>query len=380
MKDYRKDFMDFGEKIWLNAASEGPLPRVSAEALNEAVIWKSLPYQLTNQRFVSSQIELKRSIAKLITVNEKDVILGNSASYGLHILANGIFWQKSDEILVMENDFPANILPWLALEHKGVNVKQILPKNKVLTADELLEHITPKTRLFCISHVHTFTGIILDIERFAQICKDKAVMLVLNLSQSIGAMPVDISQLHVDAVVTAGYKWLLGPYGTGFAWINPSLRERLEWNHSYWPTMLSEEELQSEGPLKLKKITSARKFDQFGTANFFNFVPFQTSIDYLLGISLENVAKHNSKLVDQFVGGLDRDRYNLISPEARNSRSSLIVISHKERDRNREIFKQLLKQGIYLALWKGYIRIAPHLYNTSGQIKRVLEALNKASF
>ena len=168
MNNYKKDFASFDDKIWLNAASEGPLPLVAAKALQEAAEWKSKPYLLDNQRFVSTQKELKESIGRLINVPHGDVILGNSASYGLHILVNGIPWQPGDEIILMQNDFPADILPWLVLEHKGVRVRQIKARHKVIQPDELAEHITDRTKLFCISHVHTFTGIVLAVEQFAE--------------------------------------------------------------------------------------------------------------------------------------------------------------------------------------------------------------------
>ena len=378
MRHYREDFADFKDKVWLNAASEGPLPKVAGLALNTAIEWKSLPYQLDLQRFAVVQKHLKESLGRFINVPHQDIILANSASYGLHILANGIAWKESDEVLTMQNDFPTNILPWLALEKKGVKVIQAKPKNKVLTPDELLKSITPKTKLFCISHVHTFSGYALNVEEIGKICQKRGILFILNVSQSLGTMPFDASKLHVDAIVCAGYKWLCGPYGTGFAWIKPSLREKLKLNHAYWPVVLSDEQLQSEEKIVYRDITSARKFDIFGTANFFNFVPFKTAIDYWLDVKMENVFKHNQGLIDHFIKNLDRQRFSLISPEKGETRSNLIVISHQKKERNASIYRDLIAQrGIYTALWKGQIRISPHVYNTQEELDKLLNFLNR---
>ena len=149
MRDCKKDFASFEDQIWLNAASEGPLPLVAAKKLEEAVQWKSKPYLLDIPKFASAQKDLKESIGRLIGVPYRDVILSNSASYGLHILANGIIWERGDEIIVMHNDFPADILPWLALEQKGVLVRQVTPRDKVIEPEELLENVTERTRLLC---------------------------------------------------------------------------------------------------------------------------------------------------------------------------------------------------------------------------------------
>lgn len=377
MKDYRHLFSPFDGKIWLNAASEGPLPLKAQETLKEALAWKSKPYLLDNLKFTTVVQGLKSSIAQLIGVENTDVILSNSASYGLHLLANGIHWKKGDEIVCMQNDFPTNILPWLALEKDGVKVKQVKARGKVLTPDELLENVTRDTRLFCISHVHTFSGFMVDVENFAKVCRDKKIIFVLNISQSSGTMPVDISKINVDAVVCAGYKWLCGPYGAGFCWIKPELRRALNFNQAYWVPYLSQEELKEEGPLKLKTWDSSRKYDVFGTANFFNFVPFKSCIDLWLEIGLDTVREYHQKLLDEFIKGLDKDKYFLISPPQGKARSSLIVFSHKKKEKNGLLFKKLKEENVYTALWKGHIRVAPHIYNTQEEIQITLRNINQ---
>jgi len=373
---YSKDFASFEGNIWLNAASEGPLPLCAAAALNEAVGWKSRPYELDIPKFIAIQKELKDSIGRLIGVPARDVILANSASYGLHLLADGLPWQAGDEIIVMQNDFPTDILPWLALEREGVVVNQIKPRGLVLEPDELAGVITEKTKLFCISHVHTFTGDTVDATGLAGVCRDQGVRFVLNVSQSAGTMPIDLSHIPVDAVVCAGYKWLCGPYGVGFAWIEPEWRDQLDINRAYWPTVLSEEDLKSEGPLSLHDLNSARKYDVFGTANFFNFIPFKASIDYFLGIGLETVRAYHQELIDRLIGGIDEAFFEVISPREGDRRSSLVVISLRKKEKNETLYKALKDDGIYTAFWKGNLRMAPHVYNTQENIDRFIELLN----
>jgi len=377
MKNFEKEFASFDGKIWLNAASEGPLPLIAARALVDAVEWKSKPYLLDIPKFVSTQTGLKESIGKLIGVPHRDVILANSASYGLHILANGIQWKKGDEIILMHNDFPADILPWLALEEKGVVIRQVKARKQVIAPSELLENITDRTRLFCIPHVHTFTGVVLDIKWFSEICREKGITFVLNITQSVGTMPIDLSQLSVDAIVSAGYKWLCGPYGTGFCWIKPELRDQLSLNRAYWPVVLSQKDLKSEDVLAARELKSARKYDIFGTANFFNYVPLKAAIDFWLEIGLEHIRTYHDSLIDVFIAQLDMDRYELISPREGGQRSSLVFFSHKDKSRNEQIFKDLTAQGIHIALWKGNLRVAPHLYNTEKQMHKVTQVLKE---
>ncbi len=371
----KQDFQFQDGSIWLNAASEGPLPRCAAQALQEAVTWKSSPYLLTFEKFAAVPAELKKSIGRLLNVPHRDVILGNSASYGLHILANGIRWDKGDEVLLMQNDFPTNILPWLALEKKGVIVRQISPADRILTPEELQRNISSRTKIVCLSHVHTFSGLTLDIPAMAGICHERGAKLVLNVSQSAGTMPLDISVLSVDAVVCAGYKWLCGPYGTGFCWIRPDFRDGLDYNQAYWIASMSDEELQKEDVLAAKDAAGARKFDVFGTANFFNFVPFRASLDYFLDIGSDRVHQHIQSWIEEFLKGLDGRHYDLISSRSSENRSALVVISHKDPSLNGKIHRHLAGNNVYTALWKNNIRIAPHVYNNSQDGQKLLQLL-----
>jgi len=377
MRSYQKDFYDFQDVIWLNAASEGPLPKVAAEALREAIHWKSAVHLLDIPKFIKVPVELKSSIAELINVDSRDVILGSSASYGLHILANGIKWQAGDEVLVMQNDFPTNILPWLGLERKGVIVKQIKPRERMLQAEEIQEEITPRTRIICLSHVHSFSGHRLEVEEISKLCRSHGIKFVLNIVQSLGNMPLNIRSMNVDAVVAVGYKWLCGPYGTGFCWIKEDFRRELDLNISYWSSYLTEEELKNEGPLVNKNQNSARKYDTFGTANFFNYVPWTAAIRYWLKIGIDQVHEYNQSLIDQLIQNLDQTKYKIISPVDQEKRTNLFVFSHQNSERNEEIFETFKKKKIFPAIWKGNIRLTPHIYNTIEDIDKVLFVLNQ---
>jgi selenocysteine lyase/cysteine desulfurase len=375
MENYQKDFGPFDGKVWLNSASEGAMPQVALAALAEAGEWKRKPYLLTNQKFAEVPERLRKLLGRLINVLSDDIILGNSATYGIHLLANGIVWKKGEEVLLMENDFPAGILPWLALDRKGVKVRQLKPQRYVLEPREVEQYLTEKTRLVCLSHVHTFTGHKIDVVRIGEMCRAKGILFVVNLTQTLGNTPVDLSQWPVDAITSSGFKWLCGPYGTGFCWIAPALRETLEYNHAFWVSLMSTEDLSGTGRLTLPEIKNGRRYDVFGTANFFNFHPWKVSLEYLLAAGIDNIHEHNDGLVEEIVQRLDPEQYELISPRGRLERSALVVISHHDRPRNAGIFGNLKREGIYPALWKGNIRISPHLYNTRQDINRLLSVL-----
>lgn len=377
MTTYFDDFGPFDGRIWLNCAHQGPLPRVAVEAAQQALALKIAPHRIADDAFRQVPLRLKSGLGRLIGAPADDIILGNSTSYGLHLLANGIPWQAGDEIVLVEGDFPANILPWLGLRKRGVVIRLIQPAAVNLQAEELQEHLTGATRLFCTSWVNSFTGYAVDVQSLGEVCRANNVLFVLNGSQAIGTRALDVSAVPVDAVTSCGFKWLCGPYGTGFCWVSPTLRESLEYNQAYWLVMQGGRalNLMREREIVLRSDLGAAAYDVFCTANFLNFMPWTAAVEYLLTQGVEQIEVHNSTLISRFINGLDSDEYELISPRQGLARSTLIVVTHKQVERNIEMHKALKDEGIDVAIREGNLRLSPHLYNSAEDIDRALSVL-----
>jgi cysteine desulfurase/selenocysteine lyase len=375
---FPQDFGPFGERIWLNCAHQGAIPKVAAAAGREAIGWKVAPYELTAERFSGVPARLRQALARLLNASSDEIILGNSASYGLHLLANGIPWNAGDEVLLVHGDFPSDILPWLGLADKGVTVRYIHPRNHLPDVAELQASIGPATRLFCTTWVHSFSGVAANLDALGEVCRAHGVIFVVNGSQAVGARPANLSNKAVDALVGVGFKWLCGPYGTGYCWIRPELLRKLKYNQAYWLETLTAEDLgRDDSEISLPHgPPTARTFDVFGTANFFNFHTWTASIDYLLEQGIEGIARHDQGLISRLIDGLEARKYEVLSPRSGEARSTLVFLSHREPKRNEEIYRALKSAGIEVAFRKGKLRFAPHLYNTATDIDSALDVLN----
>lgn len=378
MDDRHLDFGPFENRVWLNCAHQGPLPRIAAKAVQEALAQKISPHLIVDSAFQDVPNHLKNALARLIGASPADIILANSTSYGLHLLANGITWRVGDEVLLVEGDFPADILPWLGLRKRGVKVRLIELPEAGLDAPLLRQHLTNATKLFCTSWVNSFTGHAVDVNSLGDACRERGVLFLLNGSQAIGTRALDVTTAPIDAVTSCGFKWLCGPYGTGFCWMRPELRESLEYNQAYWLAMQSGRtlNLMQERETVLREDLGASTYDVFCTANFFNFMPWTEAIEYLLRQDIEQIERHNLNLVLRFIRRLDRKQYEFISPTEGSALSTLIVITHKEQERNIELYGMLKSKGIDIALREGNLRLSPHLYNTAEEVDRVSAVLN----
>ena len=375
MSGWANDFgLDAGN-TWLNTAHQGALPRVAAEAAREAIEWKLEPWRLTAERFSEVPDRVRAAAARWIGADSRDVFLTNGASLGLHEIAQGMRLIAGDDVLLMHGDFPSNVLPWLAHRERGVTVRRIKPSGCVLEVEEIALAMRPETRVVCVSWVHSFSGWTLELDKIAALCRENEVRLVVNVSQGLGARPFDVQLAQVDAVVCAGWKWLCGPYGVGFGWLCPEFRRELQPTQRYWLSQQTADDLGSDkDPADDDPVDSIKRFDLFGTANFFNFHSWGVALEYLLERGPRAIEAHDRNLVRRLHGGLPAE-FKLVSPADPERSSTLVLFGHREPSRNEAIYRSLLDARIHVAFRRGVLRVAPHLYNDESQIDRLLERL-----
>ncbi len=391
----RELFGDFEGRVWMNTSHQGPLPAPAETEALEAIRWKRSPRHMVGARFHETTDRLRRAVARLVRVPADEVTITNGASYGLHLLANGIPLGAGDEVLLMAGDFPSNLLPWRGLAASGVRVRELASRRglPVIGPEEVADALTARTRVLCLSWVHSFSGHATDLQALGAVCRERGVWLIANTSQGLGGRRLDLSAAPVDAVVNVGWKWLCGPYGTGFCWIRPELRERLRVNRRYWQATQTADDLQGSGGGRREageeadraafETLGGKRYDVFGTASFFNVKPFAAAVETLLDPDLtgglDAIEAHDRALVDRLVEGLlddrQRGRWRLLSPEAPEARTPIVVFTHREPERNPEVFEHLRAAGVDLALRRGNLRASPHLHNTAEDVDRVLDAL-----
>jgi selenocysteine lyase/cysteine desulfurase len=368
-------FGSFDGRVWLNAAHQGPLPRAAVEAGQRALADKAAPHRLIDDAFVEVPERLRALLARLVGGAPNDIVIGNSASYGLDVLARGLSWRAGDEVLVPAGEFPASVFPWRVLERIGVRVRLMPVKTPgMIGPEQLAMQLTDRTRVFCASWVNSFTGYAVDVDALGRLCRARGVWFVLNASQALGARVLDVSTTAVDAVTCCGYKWLLGPYATGFCWIAPALRETLEPAHAYWlpnvwgqPSGMRNYELRAD--------LGTRAYDVFCPASFLNVAPWTAALECLLAAGPAAVEAYTQTLVERLVTSLDPARYTLVSPAAGRGRSTLVVIRPTGRADAHAIHAALTKAGVDTALREKAIRLSPHLYNTADDVDRAAAAL-----
>lgn len=368
-------FGPFEGRTWLNCAHQGPLPRSAREEAAAAVAAKANPALLAEESFFAVPARLRNAIARLVNASADDVLLTNSTSYTLNLIAQGLSWRDGDEVICVDGDFPATVLPWVALNRKGVRVRMLRAPRAQVDAELLASAIRPRTRVVCLSWVFSFFGHALDLHALGAVCRERGVWLVVNGSQAVGARTLDVGTTPIDALACCGWKWLCGPYATGFGWISQPLRAALDNPQPHWLRQKQTSRVDPAIEYTLAADTSASQLDVFANANFFNFRPFAASVEHLLRIGAEAIADHDQRLVERLLANLDGSDYEALSPRRGSRRSTLVFLSHRDPARNGVVHAALRDAGVDIALREGNLRISPHLHNSAADIDRLSEAL-----
>ena len=376
--DWRQEWFEFEDATYLNLAGQSPLPRVSVRAVQAALEAKKFPHHKTDATYFEVPNRIRENIAKLIGGKPEEIALTSGASAGVAAVAHALTWKAGDEVITARGEFPLQYTAWMPMEEReGVKVAIVAPRERFISADDLLAAMTPRTRLVSVSMVRYDDGSLLDAPRVAEACHKQGALLLLDVSQCCGAMPMDVKQLGADFLVCAGYKWLLGPFGTGFFWINSEHLSRVRPGPFYWMAVKGADNFSALNFDDPRPAPNAKRWDAPEWASYFNFnlAAMDASVELVSRMGPERVAAHNSRLIDFMYEHLPKDRCIPASPLDAAKRGPYGCFSARGREKTTELYQRLRKENVIVSLREGNIRVSPHLYNAERDIDRLIRVI-----
>lgn len=375
--DYRSEFADFEDVTYLNMATQGPIPLASARAAHAAVDCKKLPHTIPEEGYFGLPDRIRELLAKILHADAAEFALTTGASSGLIAIAHAIEWAPGDEVLLARGEFPAHPATWRPLESAGrLKVVTVEPRGRFVDADDFIARITPRTRLISASLVRFDNAARLDAPKLAAACRAAGAFLLLDISQCAGAVPMNLKELGADFAVCAGYKWLLGPYGTGFLWARAGVMDSLRPGPLYWMAVEGARNFHSLGMDTALPVPGARRWDAAETGNFFNLAAMEKSLEFVLRVGVEQVWHHNNALLAQLAASLPRDRCVLASPAPAEQRGPYLCFQARRPDATSQLYVRLRDAGVLTGLRENAIRVAPYLFNTPRDLDRLISIVS----
>jgi cysteine desulfurase/selenocysteine lyase len=355
---------------YLNHAAVGVLPRPTREALSafigahaESGVVGVAPYELRMD-------EYRAAIARFIGGMPGSIAVLRNTTEGATILAQGVRWQPGDEVVLPDNEFPANAHPWLALRDRGVRIVLVPSSRERLTPDVLRKYITARTKVVTVSWVSFSDGYRHDLEALAQIAHANGALLFVDAIQGLGAFPLDVRAMGIDGLYSSGAKWLLALQGAAFLYVDSDLIDRLELALPGWRSVENMWDfLAYDQPL----VNDATRYEG-GTPNFIGALSLASSIAVLERAGTERIAQHVLGLTERLAEGLKSAGADTATVRSAATSSGIVTFTMPGTD-SVELGAALQRDGIVTTYRRSGIRVAPHGYNTAEEIDALLEAV-----
>lgn len=367
---FRSHFPAYAEGVYVNHAAISPVSDLVWDAAERYLQARSmLPVDIypdieqVREQFV-------RDIATLLGASGTETIaLTQNTSHGLNVVASGLEWRHGDRILLVKNEFPANIYPFLNLESQGVMVDWIEPDAAGrVTPDMVQAAITDHTRLFSISQVQFLGGYRADLSAMGRICREQDVFFVVDGIQGVGVSPLHVEQDEIDALACGGHKWLMWPMGVAFLYLSPRLMERLRPVHAGWLSVRNAWDLFD---YRLDFVDSAGRFE-LGTLNWMGISMAAPMLARFHELGLRNINHRILDLTGRLMDGLADQELDLVTPRENNERAGIVSIRLTDPE---QTLAELTERDIFAAVREGVLRFSVHATNNEADVDRILAAM-----
>jgi cysteine desulfurase/selenocysteine lyase len=373
MNDVRNEFPVTEQFAYLNHAAVAPMPRRATQrmaAMAEDVSRTADQHWADRNR----ETERVRGLAAQIlgARDPREVSFCENTSTGLSYIAEGfVDWRPGDNVIGAALDFPSNVYPWMRLSDYGVEYRQVPEQDGRIDDGEVLSRIDGRTRMLALSWVQYASGYRCDLARIGKVCRERGVLLVVDVVQGLGALELDVERELVDAAVGSAHKWLLGPEGIGLLYVSDRIVERLRPTRSGWRSMRDQF---GWTDLKVDFNEGAKRFES-GTLNTYGIIALGASLEILLEAGMNEVERRVLSLTERAAAGLAERGWQVISSRAEGETSGIVTAVHPDHDAG-ETVRRLAKRGVIVADRAGRFRVSPHFYNTEAEIDRLLAELD----
>lgn len=371
----RAQFPFMNKITYLDAGHYVPYPKRTVDKLNEFVTTFTEDHLNLSLFHMRKSKELRETCAKLINASEEDIVITNNTTHGINIFANGV--QLADEaknVAMLDSEFPAVVYPWLNQEKLGRANVMLIPSDKGYCNEAVIKRalMDYDIKVFIISHVQ-FLGYRHNIRSLSDFCKKRDILLVVDAIQSSGICPIDVQDMGIDYLSTGNQKWLMSPAGLGFTYISKKYRELIM--PSYAGTMNMDFDFDNFLNYQLNFKDSGEAYEN-STPNTFALIGTDEALKYFMELGVQNIYDHIIDIQDKLIELLDNTKYKIESDLSTEHRSNILLFTHVDINRNKEIQKKLEEKKIFIAVREGYLRLSPHIYNNYADVEKLAAELN----
>ena len=318
----------------------------------------------------------RRRAAALVGADVRNVEVVPNTSAGLGLLAAGLDWRPGDRVVVPACEFPANVLPWRALAHRGVAVDLVPHREGAFTVDDVEAALRPETRLVAVSWVQFLSGFRCDLEAIGALCRDRGVLFAVDAIQGVGALRLDVGAARPDLVAFGGHKWVCGMQGAGVVVVADTLLDRLRPAQGWLNGPLDWDDLENAG---LELHDDATRF-RVGTLPMAQVYALDAALGLFLDVgpdAIEAAVLDRAGRLADGLAALGARRYGADHPAGLRSAHASGIVTVAVDDPE-GLHAHLAGRGVLASVRNRLVRFAPHAHTRDADLERALDAV--ASF
>ena len=370
----QRDLFDIPDDVaYLNCGYMSPLMKRVREAAVDGLSRKAHPWEIVPDDFFTGSDALRAIFARLINARADDIAIVPAVSYGVSTAARNLPLSTGQTVIVVEDQFPSNVYPWRERAREvGARVRTVPRPPGCRWTPAVLEAIDGDTAIVALPHCHWTDGGLLNLERIGDVCRDNGIGLALDVTQSLGVLPLDVSRIQPDFLSCAAYKWLMGPYSIGFLyaskrWQNEGVPIEHNWIHRR-----NAEDFARLVDYQDDFEPGARRFDVGERSNFALVPAAEAAIRQILEWGIDNVRETIEELAD---GIVERVAPLGLTALPKNLRAPHYLGLQMEAGLPPRLLPELARRNVYASVRGDSIRVTPHVYNTPEDVDRFVQAL-----
>jgi selenocysteine lyase/cysteine desulfurase len=356
-----------------------PLMKSVEEAGIKGLKQKKHPWEITGEDFFNDTEELRNEFARLINVSESNrIVTIPSVSYGFANVANNLELTEEDEILVISEQFPSNVYPWRrTVQESGAHIITITPPQTTenrgkLWNEYILQSINTDTKLIACGNIHWADGTLFDLKAIRQKANEVGALLVVDATQSLGAIPFDVQEIRPDALIAAGYKSLMGPYSIGLAYYGPAFDDGTPVEEN-WINRFESENFANLVNYNDAYQPGALRYEVGEHSNFILVPMMLEALRQVNEWGAENVRQYCNELVKGPAEKLRSAGFIIEKQEFRAS--NLFGVRLGEHHDMNEIKAKLQSKNIFVSYRGDAIRVSPNVYNDTEDLNKLVDVL-----
>lgn len=359
---------------YLNAASVGPLPERARRALAYQSERRARVHEFADADFLEPTRRSREAAARLVGAEPSEIALLGNTSFGINLAALSLPVDPGTRVITSDREFPANVYPWMGREDFELELVPTTPSG-LPDEEAILERLDHgDVSILALSAVQFVSGYRADLGRIGGACRARGIHFVVDAIQALGQVPIDVHEMCIDVLATGGHKWLLSPFGTGFAFVRAGLIEEMRPRMIGWTAMSASGDLEHILDYSPGFRPDARRFE-IATLPFQDFAAFAESLELLMEVGVPAIERHIADILAPLEEWLaEQEEFEVVSDLSATHRSGIVSFVPRDPD---AVFAALGEAGVVCALREGAIRIAPHLYSTADDVLRAVDVLSE---